>query len=634
MAKLKQPATREPSVRREGTKEKTNAPGGNWRRRVWLVRPLFWLAAVLLAAWFLATIWMRWIDLIIDFGREVYLPWRVLAGEHVGRDFVHPYGPLSVYFNAALFGTFGVAIHTLIYANLVICGLTFWLLFSLVRPAFGFTAAAVATTFGFFVVGFGHHIYAANYTFAAPYSHEATHGMLLLLLLLAALARHTSHARAGRHGLLSGVLLGLVTLTKTEYVFTAGLLLAVAALRTWLLPSAPGIARRWLTAILFGLGAVWLAAWLCLCAVSDPHEALLTTVNAVIAPLRFRSYTQGAHVLSFLGADQPREHLLRILAGAALGLGVLGTAALGAWFAARSALPRLALAAVGTGCAALAVYAGIFGGWQYSGFALPALLAFGTVYSGLQIRRQWRERGGLSPRLWLRALLLVAAIGMLARMALHPKIYHYGFFQALLASTWLCGFLVGEWPRLGRSTGARIILAAASLGLIGAIGFVAVRHSLFGYRLRQIPVAEGADRFLAYHRRVLLLTEEWEGTRRLIAAESKPNDTLLVIPEGILLNYVTRRRHPLDIMDLLPATLPLHRGDVLATVRQAPPNFVVMVTRPEGAELGSKGYGTKGSPGFELVEWVRQNYEVIARTPQDPFAPGARGIWTYRRKVP
>lgn len=634
MARPPRPAPHEQRVPSRGASRRSQPQLRVWRQWVWLARPLFWVGFSLLATWFLATIWMRWIDLIVDFGREVYLPWRVLAGEHLGRDFVHPYGPLSVYFNAALFGTFGAAIHTLVYANLVICGLTFWLLSRLLRRAFGFIPAALATMFGFFVIGFGHHLYIANYTFAAPYSHEATHGMLLLLLLVAVLARPAPDSRILRHGLVAGIALGLVTLTKSEYVFTAGLLLIAAAIQFGAAGARRDLVRRWSAGIVLGLVGVWLPVWLFFSAFGGPLEALQTTANAVIAPLRFQSYTQGKHILFFLGADQPRENLLHILAGAALGLGSLGLAVACAWLATHRGFTRFSAAAAAVGCAAVAIAAGTFGGWQDSGFALPGLLALGTFFTVLQFRRQDRGQGGLSPRLWLRTLLLVAAMGMLARMALHPKIYHYGFFQALLATTWLCAFLVGEWPRIGRTQPARFILAATSLGLIGAVASVAIHHSLFGYRQRQIPVADGSDRFLAYHRGVSLLTQPWEETRRLIATESKPGDTLLVIPEGLLLNFLTRRVHPLDIMDLLPATLPLHRGEILATVRQNPPNFVVMLTRPDRSELGFDGYGTKGSAGFELVEWVRQNYDVIARTPYDPYAAGVGGIWTYRRKAP
>src|SRR4051812_46502006 len=84
------------------------------------VRPLTWLVIAAIATFMVQTSWMKWIDLLVDSGREFYLPWRVSLGEHLGRDFVHPYGPFSVYFNAGIFAAFGVAIRNIVFANLVI----------------------------------------------------------------------------------------------------------------------------------------------------------------------------------------------------------------------------------------------------------------------------------------------------------------------------------------------------------------------------------------------------------------------------------------------------------------------------------------------------------------------------------
>lgn len=41
--------------------------------------------------------------MIVDFGRELYVPWRLAEGDALFRDVVHFNGPLSPYLNAALF---------------------------------------------------------------------------------------------------------------------------------------------------------------------------------------------------------------------------------------------------------------------------------------------------------------------------------------------------------------------------------------------------------------------------------------------------------------------------------------------------------------------------------------------------
>src|SRR4029450_1120203 len=44
--------------------------------------------------------WRKWPDPLVDFGRELYLPWRLSQGALLYRPIDHLYGPLYHYFNA------------------------------------------------------------------------------------------------------------------------------------------------------------------------------------------------------------------------------------------------------------------------------------------------------------------------------------------------------------------------------------------------------------------------------------------------------------------------------------------------------------------------------------------------------
>jgi len=60
-------------------------------------------------------------DILVDFGIQLYLPWRISQGDVLYRDVMYlTGGPLSQYFNALLFKIFGVSFRTLIFANLAI----------------------------------------------------------------------------------------------------------------------------------------------------------------------------------------------------------------------------------------------------------------------------------------------------------------------------------------------------------------------------------------------------------------------------------------------------------------------------------------------------------------------------------
>ena len=46
-----------------------------------------------MAAW----TWRTWPDILIDFGREAYVAWRLTEGDVLPRDVVYVSGPLSPY---------------------------------------------------------------------------------------------------------------------------------------------------------------------------------------------------------------------------------------------------------------------------------------------------------------------------------------------------------------------------------------------------------------------------------------------------------------------------------------------------------------------------------------------------------
>src|SRR5271154_4198461 len=74
--------------------------------------------------------WRRWPDLLVDFGGQLYIPWRISNGAVLYRDlFYFAGGPFSQYFNALLFKIFGASFLTLIAANLIFVAATLFLIY-------------------------------------------------------------------------------------------------------------------------------------------------------------------------------------------------------------------------------------------------------------------------------------------------------------------------------------------------------------------------------------------------------------------------------------------------------------------------------------------------------------------------
>ena len=82
------------------------------------------------AAGMLAFSWGAWPNVFVDFGRELYVPWRLAEGESLHADIAWFNGPLSVYAHAALFALFGPGLWLLVDANLAATAATAALLYA------------------------------------------------------------------------------------------------------------------------------------------------------------------------------------------------------------------------------------------------------------------------------------------------------------------------------------------------------------------------------------------------------------------------------------------------------------------------------------------------------------------------
>ncbi|MFH0981307.1 MAG: glycosyltransferase family 39 protein [Planctomycetota bacterium] len=159
--------------------------------------------------------WRKWPDPLVDFGRELYIPWQLASGKVLYRDIACLFGPFSQYLNALWFKLFGVSLSTLIFCNLaILAGMTI-LIYRLLADA---TDRLTATTAGLTLLllfAFSEYTTIGNYNFVCPYSHEATHGTALAVAMIFCLSKTETHLPGLMH-LLAGLCLGFVMLTKAE----------------------------------------------------------------------------------------------------------------------------------------------------------------------------------------------------------------------------------------------------------------------------------------------------------------------------------------------------------------------------------------------------------------------------------
>ena len=300
-------------------------PAAMQRLAAWSGPILIAIAALVMLTW----TWGTWPDVLVDFGDQCYIPWRLTEGEVLYRDIAFYNGPLSQYFNALCFRAFGASLHTLVLCNLALLTMLIVLLYCALRQVSRRFAATIACLVFVLLFAFEQFVGIGNYNYVCPYSHEATHG--LMLSLLAIVLAWPSERHGSSRAIASGIALGLALLTKAE-VFLPGAAATLVAVTFGLVWECQGWGRRTARFGCFLLAFLVppLLAFLCLASAMPAQQALLGTLGSWVVAVRsdltslpfFREGTGMDHPLGNVGkmAAMSGVYALILLPAAGLGL--------------------------------------------------------------------------------------------------------------------------------------------------------------------------------------------------------------------------------------------------------------------------------------------------------------------------
>jgi len=110
------------------------------------------------------------------------------------------------------------------------------------------------------------------------------------------------------------------------------------------------------------------------------------------------------------------------------------------------------------------------------------------------------------------------------------------------------------------------------------------------------------------------------------------NATFVAIPEGVMLNYLSRRRNPTPYLSFFPPEMAVWGEDnALAALEARRPDFVLVVERSI-LEYGGGRYGERAEFGAAIMEWVNENYAPIEAVRQPPPADKSFGVTFMARR--
>jgi hypothetical protein len=568
-----------------------------------------------MAAWS----WGRLVELQVDFGREVYVAWQMAEGKRLYENLAYYYGPLSPEFNALLFRLFGVSLRTLMVGNLVIASLITVVLYLLFRRLASAFAASVACLLFVLVFACASYVLPNSFNYVCPYSHTATHGLLLGLGSIL-LAGRVNRAPTRLNAFVCGLAIGLTFLTKPELFVAAfvavlvGLCLTCAQHRLTR-GAAFGLAVAWLA----GTVLVGLSAFAALGLEMPPRTALMGVLGSW-PYIRNQADTQ--FYQRMMGTDDIRTN-------------VMGIVRVLPWYGAmfiplalyvqsrKRGIIVLALGGVSLAAAAVCSWSTMPNPFD----VLRPLPIFLGVLAIALTRRLVRSKDvALAQSLTPKLMLTVFAGLLLGRILLKTSAIHYGFVLSvpgalILIVAWLCW--LPDWVGAPAN---RLVHTGTVLGVAILWAFVSLVLCRAAYQGKLFPVGSGYDRFLG-DQRGQYAAPLLEDLRHRV----RPGDTLSVLPEGILINYLARIDSSVPFDSFIPPVLQIFgESRILASFRARPPDYVLLSHRetPEyGAALFGRDYGR------ELFSWVMEHYSPVAQYGRDPMSEGGDGFILMARRT-
>lgn len=570
----------------------------------------------------IAATWQRWTQPLIDHGREMNLPARILAGEQLYVDVQFLYGPFAPYFNALLYRVFGVNLHVLRLSGAVCAMLILLMIYWLARQLMSVREATLATGMVLAICAIKS---TANYI--SPYAYAALYALVFALCSLIGTIKFVQLNRA-RWMLWAGLFAGLAVISKPE--------LALAAL------AAAGVA--WLIACLNQRRVLWQAA------ISFALPALVIAGAAyglILSRVPWRVLLNDNHIL-FTNMPPQLHYFNRQISGlgrwpesfwfSLAGLGAFlmwagGSAALGALFTRREP-KRLRLASIGVG----ALLIGLI--WRTATvylvqtqieitpfasavFLLPATL----IWAARRIRRALRAQAPVAEADQVLPVLTAFALAAILRGMFFLTIgspYTPFFLPMTIVLFLYLLFRIGPslftWSVEVRRNTRRTALALVALIVVG-LAVNTVKQLRFS---NTYPII--------YPRGSFITESEWgeplDAAIRYAREHTQPDQEVLSIPHATTINFLAGRRYPFREEIVHPGFLTGEKEFAAIELIKSHRIPLILVINFPTAEFRDRAFGDDYNQA--LMSWITANYHLSARfdTPKSREAKfGDKGVF-------
>ncbi|WP_282012350.1 hypothetical protein [Nitrospina watsonii] len=577
---------------------------------------------IALSGLFMASIgWLKWPDLMIDYGSQVYLPWQISEGKVLYRDIHYLFGPLSSHVHGLLFSVFGPSIRLLMLFNLFLVAVLTGVIFVLFRRcanALTATLCGIGFLAVFALAQYPHE--RGNFNFVSPYNYELTQGVFLAIVTLFLYQSYLQQPRTGKLAG-TGCLTGLVFLTKPE-VFLPVFLAMISGLSIAFYYQEGGFRKKLLSLFVWVLAVVSIPFmfWIYLALYMPGGQAFQGLIGPWLhvwdpLPRSLPMYQWAA------GLDDLGGNLTKLLGYALDWVGILALI-----YATHQWLLTKRFSGSWTGWLFVVGLATAIGfapiPWTELARPLPLLvLALGIVH--LRNLKKAHPTQRAQP-LFLFAFSLFSFV-LMFKILFNVHVYHYGFALAFPAFMLLIRFLVFDLPAWIPSDRQKFSFGhAITPALVLTYAIVHMTSSYNGYLLKNYPVSTGPDTTLDYNPQLTPRGVVVNAALGYIDQEIDPKAAFPVLPGGSMLNYLSRHTNPFPFLTFDPLEMHIHgEARYLERFQQQPPQYIIIVSR-DYLHLGAQRFGKNYANN--LHAWIRTHYKEAALFGEHPSSGKGYGI--------
>jgi hypothetical protein len=592
-------------------------------------------AIIVLFIVMLAATWQRWTQPLIDHGREMNLPTRILAGERIYSDVQVLYGPFAPIFNALLYRVFGIHLSVLKMAGAVCAILILLMIYKLARELMSEWESSL-------VVGLALVLCAlkssANYI--QPYAYAALYGLVFGLGSLCGAVSYI-RLRASSRLVLAGALAGLSLISKPE-IALAGLAAGLAAL---IAESAAKRKLLWRHAALFSAPvAIITVATYAIVLSRTPLRVLLEDNHVLFTAMPQQLIYFNRHISGF--AQWPSSLRFSLAGIGVFALWVGMCAVIGAIASRKQPewreVFKVGLIAVCAGALwrEIAIRFGAMSSnvtpFASAVFILPALI-------GLIVRECWREmkrRGDGATGRWgesetrgqgdkemrlflapaphhsvtssLHILLIIAVFSFVAILRVILNVVTTGPYSpfylpaSIVVYLYLLFHVAPTLLAKTDSTRANIRRAAMLITALMIVG-MGLNSAIRLRRFNTFTVSSPRGSFIT----VPEIGEPLQAAIRYAEERTGPNDYLLAAPQATTINFLTARRYPLREEIIHPGFLAGEKeSDAIERIK-ARNTPLILIVNIDTSEFGDRAFGVDYNAA--LMQWISENYRLAAR---------------------